>query len=466
MSIFLTKGDKNHIKWCARAIMAISTALFTSGWAFASTISYPNTPAQEVFDEINDILVSQYGGLSKVDRQVLRQEFQQRLNNVCTKTPLTCPVESAYPVIEAQIMALQDQHSYFQNPKDFNDFITSATGGIRRQFGIKLARLDGENRVVLEVLPNSAAERAGLKRGDAIQTLDGQPYLYAQLRAARTSGKMVRLGVQRKGEILHFKLAAQSTSSRDLPRMSLVGPKLNIALLRIPTFLTGGNVGEKVHELVAEAKTLGVEGMVVDLRGNSGGSLSECDLAVSAFLPSFERVARRVNGDTLTKVSKAKIVEANQVRASLQEPQLWGGPLAVLVDKFSASCSEFFAHEVQYANRGPIIGERTTGVGNTATRIFAVGRREAAALHLTITHYVKPNGRPYPAAVTPDQPKVWNEQAIRQLNQGQDTLLDHSLKALKKAPSLQTIPINRSQQAWGLEAPLVTPKPNPKPLTH
>lgn len=460
MSIFLARTYGT--------LALLTTALLTFGWANAGTILYPNTPAQAVFDEVNTILLSQYGGLSQVNRQALRQEFQQRLNNACLGTPLTCPAENAYPVLEAQMTALQDDHSYFQTPEDFTNFITSATGGRRKQFGIKLARLDGENRVILEVLPGSAAEHAGLKRGDSIQTLDGEPYVYTKLRNARQSGKTLRLGIKRKDKLMHFRLAAQRSSSRDLPRMRLIGPKLDVAVLRIPTFLTGGSVSQTVHNLVAEANAIGLRGIIIDLRGNGGGTLSECDLSVSAFIPSFERIARRVSGETITKVSKAKVTEANLVRARLQNPQLWTGPMAVLVDKFSASCSEFFAHEVQYAKRGPIIGERTTGVGNTATRIFTVGQKNTAALHLTITHYVKPNGQPYPVAVLPDQPRAWNEYAIRRLSQGTDILLNHSLKALKDAPSLATQNISKKtyQKAWVPGEPPVMPTPTLEPSTH
>ncbi|MEF2280084.1 S41 family peptidase [Deinococcus sp. YIM 134068] len=392
------------------------------------------SPAQATFEQVNLLIQKEYGGLSTVDRVALGREYQARLDAVCAPTPTTCPAEKAYPVIEAELTALGDEHSFFQTPEDFRDFVASATGGNRRQFGVKLARLDGENRVVLEIVPQSAAEEAGLVRGDVLLTLDGQPYTFAGLREARIAGRTVALGVERAGQPLTVSLTSRDSSTRDLPRLSFAGPQGNVAVLRIPTFLSGGGIAQRVHELVAEARLRGAAGMIVDLRGNTGGSLSECDSSVSAFVPAFTRVARGANGEASTRVGRGARLEDGRSLGGVRSPQLWTGPLAVLVDEGSASCSEFFAYEVQYAGRAPIIGEATAGVGNTATRVFPVG--EDAALQLTIINYAKPDGWPYPTQITPNVVLDQTENDVRLLTRGQDTLLNLGLHALATAPTL------------------------------
>lgn len=412
-------------------------------------LAAPASPAQQAFDQVNRLLQNEYGGLSTVDRAALAREYQARLDAVCAPTPTTCPVTRAYPVIEAELTALGDEHSFFQTPEDFAEFLASATGGNRKQFGVKLAPLDGQNRVVLEVVPQSAAEEAGLTRGDVLLTLDGQPYTYEALRAARLADRAITLGVQRAGQPagppLTVTLTPRESSTRDLPRLSFTGapatptpgtaaPAGNVAVLRIPTFLSGGGIAQRVHELVAEARLRGAQGLIVDLRGNTGGSLSECDSSVSAFVPSFTRVARSAEGNSRTLVSRGSRLEDGRSVGSVRNPQLWTGPLAVLVDKGSASCSEFFAYEVQYARRGPVIGETTAGVGNTATRIFPVG--EDAALQLTILNYIKPDGQPYPERVRPDQQRDQTEADLRSLTLGQDTLLALGVQALATAPTI------------------------------
>lgn len=416
------------------------------------------SPAQAVFTSVNDLIGTQYGGLSTVDRAALTREYQQRLNNVCAPTPDTCEEARAYPVLEAELTALGDEHSFFQTPEDYREFIASATGGNRLQFGVKLARLDGQNRVVTEVVPGSAAEDAGLRRGDSMQTLNGRPYLYEDLRSAREKGTPIALGVLRLGQLQTFNITARESSTLDLPRLSFVPadgtasiPALptgagtsqqptrqgEVAVIRIPTFLSGSRVAQTVHDLVGQAQNRSATGLIVDLRGNPGGSLSECDSAVSAFVPSLTRVARSADGNARTVVSRGTRLEDGRLTGGVRGARLWTGPLAVLVDEGSASCSEFFAYEVQYAGRGPVIGEATAGVGNTATRVFRVGE---AAVQLTILNYAKPDGTPYPQRVKPDQLRAQGEDETRQLTLGFDPLLQLGVQSLQRAPVLSIDP--------------------------
>lgn len=414
----------------ARATLVGAALTLLPGAGAQSNVS----PAQQLFNQVNRIIQQNYGGLSTVDRIALAREYQVRLDAVCASVKTTCPAEKAYPVIQAQITALGDEHSYFQTPEDFEDFLTTATGGERKQFGVKLAELDGQNRVVLEVIPQSAAEAAGLRRGDVLQTLDGKPYEYAVLRQARLDGRTIRLGVERLSTRLNITLTPRASSTRDLPRLTFTGAGNQIAVLRIPTFLAGGGVGQRVHDLVREAQQKNATGIIVDLRSDTGGSLIECDSAVSAFIPEFTRIARTVEGDIRTRVRGGVRLEDGLPPLSIRNATLWTGPVAVLVDRDSASCSEFFAYEVQYRQRGPIIGEETAGVGNTATRVFELPGK--AALNLTITNYVKPDGRPYPTRITPEQQREFTEDDLRRLTKGEDTALNLALAALTGAPSL------------------------------
>jgi carboxyl-terminal processing protease len=259
-----------------------------------------------------------------------------------------------------------------------------------------------------------------------LKTIDTQPYTYDLLKKAREAGNPVTLGVQRGAGLLNITLTSRDSSTRDLPRLSRVG---TVDVIVIPTFLAGGGVADKVHELVAQANRDRASGVVIDLRGNTGGNLFECDEAASAFVPSFARLSRSENGDSRTVVSLGTRLEDGQTSDSVQVPAFWTGPLSVVVDKNSASCSEFFAFEMQYAKRGPIVGEPTAGVGNTATQVFPLGD---AALQLTIINYIKPDGTPYPTQVKPD---IAGQDDIQKLTQGQDVLLTAAIDALKNAPT-------------------------------
>lgn len=454
MNAFLRRSPPRRDRQ-ARPRPLLSAARTASLTALLACVSVPPgaaaqgnvSPAQAIFNQVNDLLRLEYGGLSGVDRAALTREYQQRLDNVCAPTPDTCPETRAYPVLEAQLTALGDEHSFFQTPEDYREFVTSATGGNRLQFGVKLALLDGQNRVVSEVVPGSAAEEAGLRRGDVLLRLNGRPYLYADLRDAREKGQTIRLDVQRQTDRLEVTLTARESSTLDLPRLSTVpasdlpGDAAPVAVIRIPTFLSGGRVAQTVHDQVRQAQRSGAAGLIVDLRGNPGGSLTECDRAVSAFLPSLTRVARSADASSRTVVSRGTRLEDGRLTGSVSNPALWTGPLAVLVDEGSASCSEFFAYEIQYAARGPVIGEVTAGVGNTATRVFPVGSQ--AAVQLTILNYAKPDGTPYPERITPDQIRAQGEAETRQLTQGRDTLLQLGVQALQTAPVLTLDPFRQ-----------------------
>ena len=95
----------------------------------------------------------------------------------------------------------------------------------------------------------------------------------------------------------------------------------NVAVLRIPTFLAGGGIAQQVHDLVGEARARGAQGLIVDLRGNTGGSLAECDSSVSAFVPAFTRVARGAEGNDSTRVSRGTRFEDGRSLGGVRNPQ-------------------------------------------------------------------------------------------------------------------------------------------------
>ena len=385
--------------------------------------------AQRLFEQVNMLLIRQYGGLSTVDRMQLAREYQAKLDAACLPTGAECSRETAYPLIEAEIDALKDEHSFFERPDEYKTFVAEATGGSRLQFGVRLAQLDGQSRVVTAVIPGSAAAEADLRRGDVLRTLNDQPYTYDALKKARVDGTAITLGVQRGAAQLSVTLTSRDSSTRDLPRLSRVG---KVDVISIPTFLAGGGVADRVHELVAQAIRDKASGIVVDLRGNGGGNLFECDEAASAFVPNFARLSRSEDGDSRTVVSMGSRLEDGQRSDSVAVPAFWTGPMSVVVDKNSASCSEFFAFEIQYARRGKIVGEATAGVGNTATQVFALRDPQGdAALQLTVINYVKPDGTPYPTSVKPDVP---GQDDIQKLTQGEDVLLTAAIGALLDAP--------------------------------
>ncbi|MDO4263622.1 MAG: S41 family peptidase [Deinococcus sp.] len=393
-----------------------------------------SSPAQQAFEEVAGRLQADYAGLAAVDRAALVQEYRDRLLAVCQGQGLRCPAETAYPVIEAQLTALGDPHTFLQWPDEYQDFVSSALGGQRLQFGFKLAELDGERRLITEVVPGSAADQAGLRRGDVLRQLGGQAYRYSDLTDAREAGKPTTLVLERLGQRLSVQLTAARTAAADPPRLSWVEAPATgqgrTAVIRIPTFLSAGEVATRVHDQVRQARSGGAGGIVVDLRGNAGGSLLECDLAASAFVPEFSRVAHSAGRTSVTRVAGGRRWDDGASVGRIASPQLWRGPLTVLVDEGSASCAEFFAYEVQRSGAGTVVGVPTSGVGNTATRVFPL--TGGAALQMTVLHYSKPGGQAYPVQVRPDLSVQGGEAVLRALAQGRDLTLEAGVQSLRR----------------------------------
>ena len=146
------------------------------------------------------------------------------------------------------------------------------------------------------------------------------------------------------------------------------GTAHKIGILEIPTFyadfkaIQQGDPDYKsttrdVHALIDQLKAEGVEGIIVDLRNNGGGSLQEADSLTGLFIKSGPTVQVK------TANRRASIY------ADTDDEIAWDGPLAVMVNRLSASASEIFAGAIQDYGRGLIIGSQTFGKGTVQTLI-------------------------------------------------------------------------------------------------
>ncbi len=151
-----------------------------------------------------------------------------------------------------------------------------------------------------------------------------------------------------------------------------------------------------VRQLMTELKAQGIDGLIVDLRGNGGGSLPEATGLTGLFIKGGPVVQLRETGGTVEVLDDP-------------EPEVaYHGPLVVLVDRFSASASEIFAAAIQDYGRGIVIGQQTYGKGTVQNLIpldrFALGPRpEFGQLTVTIGKFYRVTGESTQnRGVTPD----------------------------------------------------------------
>lgn len=161
------------------------------------------------------------------------------------------------------------------------------------------------------------------------------------------------------------KLEEQSAKS-EIIEVEQFGRKHKIGIIDIPTFyvdfqaLQEGNKDYKsttrdVQELLVSLMAEGVEGVVIDLRDNGGGSLQEARTLTGLFIDRGPTVQVRNNGN------RVDILNDRDIRT------VYDGPLGVLVNRLSASASEIFAGAIQDYDRGVIIGNQTFGKGTVQT---------------------------------------------------------------------------------------------------
>lgn len=156
-----------------------------------------------------------------------------------------------------------------------------------------------------------------------------------------------------------------------------------LGVITIPSFYN--NLSRDVNAEITKLKAQNVEGIIVDLRGNGGGSLSEATLLTGLFIEKGPVVQIR---------DGANRVVVNRDRDGVS---YFDGPLTVMVDRYSASASEIFSAAIQDYGRGVIVGEHTFGKGTVQQhrglgRVYDMYEKPLGSIQYTIAKFYRING--------------------------------------------------------------------------
>jgi len=296
-------------------------------------------------------------------------------------------VESA---INGMLTSL-DPHSNYLNTKNFNDMKVQTRG----EFGGLGIEVSMENGMVKVVSPidDTPAAHAGLKPGDLITHLDGDPVQGMTLPEAveKMRGPVsseIKLTIRREGKDPFDVKLIRATIKIQSVRSHLEGD--NIAYIRITTFNEQTDVGlnnaMKNLKQQAGGKLLGV---ILDLRNDPGGLLDQAVAVADAFLEKGEIVSTRGRRSEDAQRYNAR---PGDIAAGL--------PVAVLINGGSASASEIVAGALQDHHRAILLGTRSFGKGSVQTIIPLPGH---GAMRLTTARYYTPSGRSIQAkGIDPD----------------------------------------------------------------
>jgi carboxyl-terminal processing protease len=273
-----------------------------------------------------------------------------------------------------------DPHSNFVDPAEYREMQ-------RRQhaqyYGVGMQiTMDGPKVVVMEPFRNSPAWNADLRRGDVISAVDGKDTANMDSGAVAEllrgpKGTQVKVSVRREGSAEPY-TAVVTRGEIATTVVDAFWVKPGIAYVGVTTF-EAQNVSRDVESHLRRMGEEKVQGMVLDLRGNMGGLVTEAVALAGRFLKNSQIVVSHSGRSETEQVFRAK---ANALAQKY--------PIVVLVNGASASASEIVSGALQDHDRGWIMGETTFGKGLVQAQ-FPLS--EGAALLLTIAHYYTPSGR-------------------------------------------------------------------------
>lgn len=312
----------------------------------------------------------------KFDEIQWRRLRQKALEKPISNSP------QAYAAIEAMLLPLGDPYTRLLRPEDYEAMKRSNIGSEINGVGLQLgSRTEDGEIVVISPLEGSPAADAGISSGTVLRKVNGQSPKSLGLEATAAklrgqTGTQVIVELQQPNlEVEEISLERRSVDLRPVRTKRIRNESHTLGYLRITQFSEG--VPEQVKEALDELSDKDIEGLVLDLRNNSGGLVSSGLAVADAFL------------------SEKPIVETKK-RDGINDPipsglaTLYDGPMVTLVNGGTASASEILAGALQDNKRSELIGHQTFGKGLIQS---LTNLSDGSGLALTVASYLTPNGR-------------------------------------------------------------------------
>lgn len=283
--------------------------------------------------------------------------------------------------IEAMLAEL-DPYTNFYSAMDVTQAQLEQSG---QYAGVGLVIQSLEGRILCRrILPGSPAEKAGIEPGDLLLEVDGQPVstlaleqIQKLLRGMPKTTVTVKVLHPTTRNIHEMVLTRAEIESEAVPFSTMLPGQIGYIAL---TQFTRG-CAEAVRQHLIQLKTqAALKGLILDLRGNPGGLMSEALDILNFFVPRGE----------LLLETRGRMAEANQKYHAQMHPFEPNLPLVVLIDEHSASASEIVSGTLQDLDRAVIIGKRSFGKGLVQIVRPLV---ENTQMKITVSRYYTPSGR-------------------------------------------------------------------------
>ena len=293
-------------------------------------------------------------------------------------------IDSIYEHAIPALLTELDPHSEYIPARNFNAVNESLEGEFD---GIGIVFNGSTDTItVLSVVPQGPSDKAGVRAGDRILRIDNrdvagqgiaQDSMVRLMRGPR--GSKVKLSVARANidHLVDIEVVRDAIEIHSIETAFMLDQEAKIGFVRLSQFARTSY--DELTEAISNLRNEGMQAMILDLRGNSGGFLDQAILIANEFLPANKLIV---------------YTEDRYGRRQHEYSSGTGGStsieIAILVDETSASSSEILAGAIQDNDRGLVIGRRTFGKGLVQTQIpFTDG----SAIRLTVARYYTPTGR-------------------------------------------------------------------------
>ena len=311
------------------------------------------------------------------------------------------------------VEAAGDQYTVFMDAKEATEFEKDLKGEIGGGVGAEIG-VRGGKPTILRVLSGNPAEKAGVKPGDIIATVNDQPTngWNAEKTAGEIRGEVgttVKLGLIRNNEPEEFTITREKVTNPSVQARVQDG----IGILALSRF--DNETGNETRKAAQSFKQQNVKGVILDLRGNGGGYITAAQEVAGLWLDNKLVVTEKAHGNVVDELRSGS------------DPILAGIPTVLLVNGSSASASEIVAGAFQDYKTATLIGEKTFGKG-TVQKVLDLGA--GTKLKVTVARWYTPNGK----NITKDgiSPDETIELTAQDTDAGRDTQLDGALKRLNR----------------------------------
>lgn len=362
------KSEKR--KWIRRTVaIVLFTNVLTFGVTNLISFKMPNGKVlvtRKTYENILDF-EKLYTLKDKIDRYYIGEVDKDKM------------IEGA---AKGMASSLKDPYTVYMNEAEFSDF-ASQTGGSYVGLGLQIGAKE-DKIVVISTFENSPAEKAGILKGDIIESVNDITV------AAQDMEKATSMMKGKAGEEVKLTLSRQTRGTfevkakrAEIETVTVKSEIIENGIGYIQVSMFDEHTAANFEKALKDLSSKGMKSLVLDLRENPGGLLDQTVKMTSNFVAKGKNIVytedkqkKRNNYDSVGGVAE-------------------GLPLTILIDGGSASASEIFVGAIKDYGLGTLVGEKTFGKGVVQTTFYRDqdGFGDGTALKVTISKYFTPNGQ-------------------------------------------------------------------------